>query len=61
MRVWPTWIREDDADEHRAFAVDEFEYSASSQCTISKVAWHPLGASGESLWVLTSDGRLQYV
>lgn len=43
------------------FAIDEFEYSASSSAVISKVAWHPLGEAGESLWILTSDGRLQYV
>ena len=44
-----------------AFAIDEFEYSSGSQVVISKVLWHPLGEGGESLWILTSDGRLQYV
>lgn len=48
-------------DEFRGFAIDEFEYSSTSQSVISKVAWHPLGEAGESLFILTSDGRLQYV
>jgi len=47
--------------KNRAFAIDEFEYSSGSQVVISKVLWHPLGEGGESLWILTSDGRLQYV
>ena len=47
--------------KNSAFAIDEFEYSSGSQVVISKVLWHPLGEGGESLWILTSDGRLQYV
>lgn len=49
------------ADRVRAFAIDEFEYSAASSANISKVLWHPMSEGGESLWILTSDGRLQYV
>jgi len=54
----PTWC---EGLKNSAFAIDEFEYSSGSQVVISKVLWHPLGEGGESLWILTSDGRLQYV
>ncbi|WRT69531.1 uncharacterized protein IL334_006518 [Kwoniella shivajii] len=45
--------------ECRAIRVDEFQFSPSSNDTISKVSWHPWGEGGNSLWVLTTDGKLR--
>lgn len=44
----------------RSFAIDEFQLSASASAAITKVLWHPLGEGGNSLWVLTADGKLRY-
>ncbi|WWC95514.1 hypothetical protein V866_002379 [Kwoniella sp. B9012] len=43
----------------RAIPVDEFQFSPSSNDVITKVAWHPWGEGGNSLWVLTADGKLR--
>nr|XP_019043367.1 hypothetical protein I302_07943 [Kwoniella bestiolae CBS 10118]OCF22297.1 hypothetical protein I302_07943 [Kwoniella bestiolae CBS 10118] len=43
----------------RAIPVDEFQFSPSSNDTITKVSWHPWGDGGNSLWVLTADGKLR--
>ncbi|WWD04287.1 hypothetical protein V865_002356 [Kwoniella europaea PYCC6329] len=43
----------------RAIPVDEFQFSPSSNDAITKVAWHPWGEGGNSLWVLTADGKLR--
>ncbi|KAK4686952.1 nucleoporin NUP82, partial [Tremellales sp. Uapishka_1] len=41
----------------RSFVVDAFSRSKSSSSTITKVDWHPWGL-GNSLWVLTTSGKL---
>ena len=43
----------------RSFAIDEFQFSPSSTLAISKAIWHPWGESGNSLWILTTDGKLR--
>ncbi|OCF77935.1 hypothetical protein I204_01939 [Kwoniella mangroviensis CBS 8886] len=43
----------------RTITVDEFQFSPSSNDAITKVAWHPWGEGGNSLWVLTADGKLR--
>nr|XP_019009175.1 uncharacterized protein I206_05821 [Kwoniella pini CBS 10737]OCF47956.1 hypothetical protein I206_05821 [Kwoniella pini CBS 10737] len=45
--------------ECRAIPIDEFQFSPSSNDIISKVSWHPWGEGGNSLWVLTADGKLR--
>ncbi|KAL1408218.1 hypothetical protein Q8F55_005024 [Vanrija albida] len=42
----------------RSFHVDEYQHSPSSTAALTKVVWHPWGESGNSLWVLASDGKL---
>ena len=44
----------------RSLVIDEHLYNASSLSVITKVDWHPWGESGQSLWILTSDGKLRY-
>ncbi|ORY34904.1 hypothetical protein BCR39DRAFT_515491 [Naematelia encephala] len=43
----------------RSFMIDGYLYSSSSKTEITKVSWHPWGAGGNSLWILTSDGKLR--
>nr|XP_018260420.1 uncharacterized protein I303_07339 [Kwoniella dejecticola CBS 10117]OBR82578.1 hypothetical protein I303_07339 [Kwoniella dejecticola CBS 10117] len=45
--------------ECRSIPIDEFQFSPSSNDIISKVSWHPWGEGGNSLWVLTADGKLR--
>ncbi|WVF68598.1 hypothetical protein IAT40_003367 [Kwoniella sp. CBS 6097] len=45
--------------ECRAIPIDEFQFSPSSNDIISKVQWHPWGESGNSLWILTANGKLR--
>ncbi|WWC92973.1 uncharacterized protein L201_007936 [Kwoniella dendrophila CBS 6074] len=45
--------------ECRAISIDEYQFSPSSNDVITKVAWHPWGEGGNSLWVLTADGKLR--
>ncbi|WWD20148.1 hypothetical protein CI109_104624 [Kwoniella shandongensis] len=45
--------------ECRSIPIDEFQFSPSSNDAITKVAWHPWGEGGNSLWVLTSNGKLR--
>ncbi|TXT13342.1 hypothetical protein VHUM_00709 [Vanrija humicola] len=42
----------------RSFHIDEYQHSPSSTAALTKVLWHPWGESGNSLWVLASDGKL---
>ncbi|WVQ96138.1 hypothetical protein IAU59_003240 [Kwoniella sp. CBS 9459] len=45
--------------ECRGIPIDEFQFSPSSNDIISQVSWHPWGESGNSLWVLTANGKLR--
>jgi nucleoporin NUP82 len=45
--------------DRRSFLVDAFLFSPTSSSIITKALWHPWGEAGNSLWILTSDGRLR--
>lgn len=42
----------------RSFPIDEYQHHPSSTIAITRVRWHVWGEGGNSLWVLTSDGKL---
>ncbi|KAK8849523.1 hypothetical protein IAR55_004857 [Kwoniella newhampshirensis] len=45
--------------ECRSIPIDEYHFSPSSNDVITQVSWHPWGEGGNSLWVLTANGKLR--
>ncbi|WVQ84377.1 hypothetical protein IAT38_006529 [Cryptococcus sp. DSM 104549] len=43
----------------QSIPIDEFTFSPSSTETVSKALWHPWGESGNSLWILSANGKLR--